>query len=434
MEQKKSMFAENGAEKLRRHGEESYSRKEYRVNDRIRCFVGFGHSNCTVIEGNTSLILIDSLDSGERARRLKEQLEKETGKKVETIIFTHGHPDHRGGAGAFQDTVKEIIAFAPKRPQLKYMERLNDILGKRAGRQFGYSLTEEECISQGIGIREGHAAGDGTYEFLAPTTVYSQESADRTIDGVRIQMKAAVGETDDQIFVWLPDDQVLCCGDNYYGCWPNLYAIRGGQYRDIAAWTDSLKEIMAYPAQALLPGHTCPLFGQETIREVLGNFCGAIESILLQTLDCANRGMTESETAEAVRLPEKYQGLPYLGEFYGTIDWSVRAIYHGYLGWFDGNPTNLNRLPDRVMAGELLELAGREKVLSRAAERYRSGDFQTAAQLCDLLLIGGGGDEKEIKELKAKSLMELAERITSANGRHYYIACAKELINEGAAR
>lgn len=428
MGQEKSMFAENAAEKLRRHGEEAYGRKEYSINERIRCFVGFGHSNCTVIEGETSLILIDALDSGERARRLKEKLEQETGKTVETIIYTHGHPDHRGGAGAFQDTVKEIIAFAPKRVQLKYTERLNKVLGERTRRQFGYALTEEECITQGIGIREGHAVGDGVYEFLPPTTVYTEEKVERTIDGVRLELKAAVGETDDQIFVWLPDDQVLCCGDNYYGCWPNLYAIRGSQYRDIAAWTDSLKEIMAYPAKALLPGHTRPILGQEKIQEVLGNFCGAIESVLLQTLDCMNQGMTESETAEAVKLPEEYLGLPYLGEFYGTIDWSVRAIYHGYLGWFDGNPTNLNRLPDRVMAEEILDLAGEEAVYARAEERYGEGNYQMTVQLCDLILQAGCRKEKGAQKLKGKSLMKLAERITSANGRHYYIDCAKELL------
>ena len=428
MGQEKSMFAENAAEKLRRHGEEAYGRKEYSINERIRCFVGFGQSNCTVIEGESALILIDALDSGERARRLKEKLEQETGKTVETIIYTHGHPDHRGGAGAFQDTVKEIIAFAPKRVQLKYTERLNKVLGERTRRQFGYALTEEECITQGIGIREGHAVGDGVYEFLPPTTVYTEEKVERTIDGVRLELKAAVGETDDQIFVWLPDDQVLCCGDNYYGCWPNLYAIRGSQYRDIAAWTDSLKEIMAYPAKALLPGHTRPILGQEKIQEVLGNFCGAIESVLLQTLDCMNQGMTESETAEAVKLPEEYLGLPYLGEFYGTIDWSVRAIYHGYLGWFDGNPTNLNRLPDCVMAEEILDLAGEEAVYARAEERYGEGNYQMTVQLCDLILQAGGRKEKEAQKLKGKSLMKLAERITSANGRHYYIDCAKELL------
>ena len=33
MGQEKSMFAENAAEKLRRHGEEAYGRKEYSINE-----------------------------------------------------------------------------------------------------------------------------------------------------------------------------------------------------------------------------------------------------------------------------------------------------------------------------------------------------------------------------------------------------------------
>ncbi len=429
MKDEKTMFAENGGQLLARHGENSFSRKEYEINSRIRCFAGYGHSNCTVIEGEHSLILIDALDSARRAGELREKLEKELGKPVETIIFTHGHPDHRGGSGAFRDTVKEIISFAPKRPQLQYMERLNDVLNRRTRRQFGYDLTEAECINQGIGIREGLTAGEDGYDFLPPTTVYQEEQVERIIDGVKLELVSAPGETDDQIFVWLPEDKVLCCGDNYYGCWPNLYAIRGGQYRDIAAWVASLKKIMGYPADALLPGHTQPILGKEKIQEVLGNFSGAIESVLLQTLDCMNQGMTESETAEAVTLPKQYRGLPYLGEFYGTVDWSVRAIYHGYLGWFDGNPTNLNRLPDRVFAKELLDLAGPDAVLARAEMRCQEGEYQTAAQLCDLILQARAGDGREeaARKLKAKALFAMAERITSANGRHYYIDCAKEL-------
>ena len=88
------------------------------------------------------------------------------------------------------------------------------------------------------------------------------------------------GETDDQILVWLPEKKVLCCGDNYYGCFPNLYAIRGSQYRDIAMWLDSLETLRSYPAEYLLPGHTAPIYGNEKIREVLGNFKDAIEYIL----------------------------------------------------------------------------------------------------------------------------------------------------------
>ncbi len=60
------------------------------------------------------------------------------------------------------------------------------------------------------------------------------------IDGVLLTLCAAPGETEDQIFAWVDEHRVLFCGDNYYGCWPNLYAIRGGQYRDVDGWIHSL--------------------------------------------------------------------------------------------------------------------------------------------------------------------------------------------------
>ena len=89
-----------------------------------------------------------------------------------------------------------------------------------------------------------------------------------------------------------------CCllytssGDNYYGCWPNLYAIRGTQYRDIAQWVKSLEKILSYPSEALLPGHTAPLLGHETILEEVGNFKDAIAFVFNQTLECLGQGMT----------------------------------------------------------------------------------------------------------------------------------------------
>ncbi len=424
------MFQEHADKLLRSHAQASYTRQAIRINDRIVIYVGFGHSNSIVIEGEHSLILVDALDSDERAKRLRDELDGTYHKPVKTIIYTHGHPDHRGGSGAFRDVAEEIIAFAPRRPVLKYTEKINDVLTKRTVRQFGYRLTEEECITQGIGIREGHAVGDGKYDFLAPTTLYQkEEKAERVIDGVKLELISAVGETDDQMFIWLPDDEVLCCGDNYYGCWPNLYAIRGSQYRDIAAWVDSLKTMMTYPAKALLPGHTMPVLGQEKILEVLSNFSGAIESILLQTLDCMNQGMTESETVESVKLPEQYRDLPYLGEFYGTVEWSVRSVYHGYFGWFDGNASNLGRLSDSVFSAEILKLAGAETVLGEAESKLEEGEWQMALQLADLL-IQAGKLVKEAKRVKAKGMLALGEVSTSANGRHYYIAGARELMEE----
>lgn len=421
------MLKKNGEELLKKFSETAYPYEIKKINDRIYHVVGLGHSNSIAIEGNTSWILVDTLDSDQRALRMKAELMKIADKPVKTIIFTHSHYDHHGGSGAFKDTVEEIIAFKPKKTPLKYYNLLDDVLQKRTFRQFGYALSDEECITQGIGIREGRAVNDGTGVCLEANVLYDQEIVEREIDGVKLQLVSAVGETDDQLFVWLPEDKVLCCGDNYYGCFPNLYAIRGSQYRDIAAWVDSLNLILSYPADVVLPGHTKAIIGHDQVQEVLGNFKDAIEFILLETLKCMNKGMSESETVAAVVLPQIWADLPYLGEFYGTVEWSVRSVYHGYFGWFDGNPTHLAQLSDETFDTKLFSIIGEEKLELEIRTALKEENYQMAVQLCDILLNAKVNIQK-YKKLKAEGLMGLSKQVTSANARHYYICSAKELM------
>ncbi len=47
------------------------------------------------------------------------------------------------------------------------------------------------------------------------------------ICGVRVELVHAPGETNDQLFVWLPERGALMPGDNIYKAFPNLYSIRG---------------------------------------------------------------------------------------------------------------------------------------------------------------------------------------------------------------
>ena len=418
-----------GEQRLKAFAETSYKKTLTKVNHHIYHFLGYGHSNAIAIIGDTSVILIDTLDSPGYAADMKTELARLTDKPVRTIIYTHGHPDHRGGAGIFRDTVEEILAFAPK-PMLKHYDRLNDVLNQRGAFQFGYELTDEEAISQGIGIREGKTVGKGGFDTLAPTTLYREKEVERVIDGVKLKMVSAVGETDDQIFIWLEEDKVICTGDNYYGCWPNLYAIRGTQYRDIAAWVEALDEILSYEAEALLPGHTRPLIGKALVQEQIKTFRDAIEYVLLETLECMNKGMTISETVEQVKLPEKYQNKEYLGEYYGTVEWSVKSIYCGYVGWFDGEASALMPVSDKEYRTVLRELIGQERLIEKIQSCIVQEEYQMALQLLELTeskKITDNEGKDFCREWKKQALLGRAKQMTSANARHYLIASAKKL-------
>lgn len=419
------MLIENGAARLKAYAEEAFVSQVQNVAEGVWAVSGYGHSNATIIEGQTGVILVDCMDTVERGNVLKDIVREKTGKEVHTIIYTHGHPDHRGGAEAFSDSVLEIIAFAPKSPILEGIARLADIQGLRGARQFGYQLSDAQAITQGIGPREGTVYGEHR-GILPPRPLYDEDTVEREIDGVKLLLRRLPGETDDTIMVWLADERVLCCGDNYYGCFPNLYAIRGSQYRDIASWVHSLDVMRTYQAEVLIPGHTKVIIGAASVEEVLTNYHDAIDWILETTLTGMNEGKTIDALAAEIRLPARYAALPYLGEYYGCTEWTVRSIYTGYFGWFDGNPANLHPLAPAARAARLTALCGgRERLLAAAQGDGDDGDWQWCLELCDTLL--QENEDSVVLSLKANAMEVLAELETSANGRHYYLACAKDI-------
>ena len=98
---------------LIKHKQETFKKHLYEINDHILFFYSYGHSNATAIIGNSSVILIDTLDPNEYSQDLLNDLKKYTDKPAKTLIYTHSHPYHRRGAGTFRDTVEKVIIYQP---------------------------------------------------------------------------------------------------------------------------------------------------------------------------------------------------------------------------------------------------------------------------------------------------------------------------------
>jgi alkyl sulfatase BDS1-like metallo-beta-lactamase superfamily hydrolase len=132
-----------------------------------------------------------------------------------------------------------------------------------------------------------------------------------------------------------------------------------------------------------------------------------------------NQGRTPEEMVRAIQLPDHLRPHPYLAEVYGTVAGCVRGIYAGYIGWFDGNATNLDPLPSSELATRLLpQLGGRAGVLTLVRGAI-STDPRWASWLADLLLATNPRDV-EVRGLKATALTTLAKSSSNPLNRHWY--------------
>ena len=129
-------------------------------------------------------------------------------------------------------------------------------------------------------------------------------------------------------------------------------------HRDTLQWVAALDIMLDLSPSHLVPQHTRPLHGEETIRGIVTAYRDAIQYVHDQTVRYMNKGLTGNQIAEVVKLPPHLQSHPYLIEYYGTVEWSVKAVYNGYIGWFSGRPAELHPLPVRDEARMMVQLAG----------------------------------------------------------------------------
>jgi uncharacterized sulfatase len=94
------------------------------------------------------------------------------------------------------------------------------------------------------------------------------------------------------------------------------------------------------------------------VRDAPTAYHDGIQSVLDQTLGGIQKGERPDELVQHVELPPQLADNPYLQEFYGSVAWSVRAIYADRLGWFDGNASHLFPPTERERAARIIGLAG----------------------------------------------------------------------------
>jgi alkyl sulfatase BDS1-like metallo-beta-lactamase superfamily hydrolase len=409
----------------------------FEVCDRIYQVRGFDISNMTIIEGSRGIIVIDPLISMEVARAALELYWHHRGRKpVTTIIYTHSHTDHFGGVRGVVDErdVKagNIAVIAPDR----FMEEVtkeNVLAGvpmiRRAMFQFGATLPKGPRAQVDAGL--GKVTSRGTVTLIPPTQIIRQPIEVHHIDGVEIVFQLAPDtEAPAEMHMFYPGLRALNLAENATHNLHNIYPIRGAQVRDANAWAKYLNEArdrFASKADVVFAQHHWPMWGTSRVLDYLGKQRDTYKYLHDQTLRLMNCGYKAAEISERLTLPKSLAKEWHLRGYYGTFSHNAKAVYQRYLGWYDGNPANLNPLPPVERARKLVAyMGGAEAAIARAREDFANGEYRWVADAMSQLVFADA-DNKAARELCADACEQMGYQAESSTWRNAYLLGAYEL-------
>lgn len=294
------------------------------------------------------------------------------------ILLTQGHVDHVGGVDALREPGTEIVAQANNRAQQDYDARLATFRTRRSYFAFAEAID-----------RKRGAGGGGAPPVQSrpqPTITFAERYA-FALGGVEFELHGVDGaETEDSMLVWLPQHRLCFTGNVFgalFGHFPNLVTIRGDRYRDPLRYVATLDRLLALDAETLLVGHGGPVVGRDVVRRELERMKGAVLHVHDAVVAAMNAGQDVWTAMREIVLPPELE----VGQGYGKVAWSVRAIWELYAGWFHArSTTELYATPPWSVSAELVALAGGPDAVAAAAHGKAASSPVEALHLAEAAL------------------------------------------------
>lgn len=409
----------------------------YEVVDGIYQIRSFDIANMTLIKGDTGWVIIDPLTSTESSRAGLELANRELGEReVKAVIITHSHADHFAGVlGVTNHADVESGKVAMVAPEAFVDEALSEnvlagnVMNRRATYMYGNLLTPSETgfITTGLGA----ALSMGSTGFIVPNDIITRTGETRTLDGVEIEFQMTPGsEAPAEMVFYFPQFKALCMSEITSHHLHNVYTPRGAQVRDAYAWSSQINESIELFGDRLeveFASHHWPIWGREDVIEYLKKQRDVYKYIHDQTLRLANHGYTKEEIADQLKLPKSLDQEFYNRDYYGTVHHNARAVYVKYLGFFNGNPATLYKLPPVPAAEKYLEfMGGADAIVEKAKPCFEAGEYRWVAEVLNHVVMAEP-NHIEGRALLADTLEQLGYQSESGPWRNFYLCGALEL-------
>lgn len=350
------------------------------------CHLIAAMGNTGVIESNDGLVIYD-LPIRQYGKKVFREIREFTDKQVKYIIYSHGHFDHCFGYAPFIEEIKEKNWEMPKiiahencvRRFEKYrlLDKYHDWLNKQ---QFASVSGRKQKI-----LVSAHETLDPTIIMHGNEEQYSFKLGDCTFNIYHDK-----GETDDSIWLWVPEKRLICAGDLMVSSFPNV----GNPYkvqRYPKQWAIAMEKMMKKNAEYLIPGHGPLIKGKEKVKDVLSITAEAMHFVHDEVVKRLNKGKWFEQIYHEILeiYPEKFKKHKYLRPMYGCVRFAIHANYRLYHGWYNsGNPTDLFPAKSEEIAKEFLRLNSEENYIEHAKKLYEEGKLQLALHILDIIIKG----------------------------------------------
>ncbi|MBK5288464.1 MAG: MBL fold metallo-hydrolase [Acidimicrobiia bacterium] len=388
-----------------------------------------GLSNSFLIVTSDGRVVVNTgmgFESGHH-RRLYDAVD--TG-PIRYILVTQGHVDHVGGVETFREPGTLLVAQANNPFCQADDARIHRFRVKRSQPYWA------NAIAQADAFIKGQPAGAPIPGQSTPTPdILFDDRYVITLGDTRIEcISTPGGETIDSTVIWLPDARVALVGNVFsalFGHFPNLVTLRADRLRFALPFLDAIATVRALEPEVLASGHFAPITGAATIRNELDRLHDCVAWVHDETVRRMNEGQDVHQIMREVVPPDDLS----VGEGYGKISWSVRAIWEGYAGWFHArSTTELYATPASTVAPEVVALAGGPGAIVAAARgRLDRGELIEAVHLLEMALTAHPDDPDALATFVAvhQALLEQpdAENFWLAGWLRHQITTAQSAID-----
>jgi alkyl sulfatase BDS1-like metallo-beta-lactamase superfamily hydrolase len=385
-----------------------------------------------VIETKNGVVIYDTGENPEEGREILRLLETVTNKPIIAVIYSHSHYIY--GSSPIQE----------KYPNAKFIAnpRLhgNVASGSIAGSVFPEisSLLNSGAVQQFHMMlpKQGKDAPFGAYISMPDVSGYVKPTMEVSdgqvlnIDGVDFQFFTNFNiDSDDQLLVWLPGKK-LVLNNAFWGMMPNMYSLRGSNFRDPVVITQALFKIRDLEPEIMLSTHGAPVSGKQEVKETVETYADFYNFVKDQTLRAMLLGRAPQDLGKFLKLPRRLKEAEFLGETYGVLETYAEPIHHHAKGWFDNDAANIFKLTREDEATNLIKaIGGPKRVLELSDQATKDGDEIWALKLINYLYVTDPNNPV-YRTKKAQLLYKMGMVLESQNARSWCLTQAYALTGK----